>query len=248
MKRRFTLDDDGRMVDRHGYELPMAVFSRSPLLGVVLEVTAEDVALIEGRGGTSKEGGSKALDLETSKTIHPVDPSNGKSIVSEQIRVVWAFYVQTMKPRRTELDPQTAAVIRDALKVANSEECIGAIRGCSKSSHHMGDNDRNKKYNSISHILRGKRGIRTTREQIDLMLTYDDERDSAALPSGVSAEILTAKRTIRQYAPFTANSHAQQLATAAMDKLIRYDITTRVLKAENGTVREIVFSDERQAA
>lgn len=231
------------MRDRSGYVLPSKLLFGCKTVGIVLEMTAEDVKALESVGTIGV-----GLDLPNGRTSEEISPIGPTTIVAEQIRAIWAFYVETMKPRRTELDPQTAAVIRDALKVANSEECIGAIRGCSKSSHHMGDNDRGKKYNTISHILRGKRGIRTTREQIDLMLTYDDERDSAALPSGVSAQILAAKRAVRQYAPFTANSHAQQLATAAMDKLTRFDITTRILKAENGTVREIVFSDERQAA
>lgn len=239
------------MVDKRGYVLPFAVYARSQVLGVVLDVTPEDSKLIEGRGGTSKEGGSNALDLERSTDNHPVSPSqltNSNSIVSSQIRHVWAFYVETMKPRRTELDPQTAQVIKDALKVANSEECIGAIRGCSKSSHHMGDNEHGKKYNTISHILRGKRGIRTTREQIDLMLTYDDENDSVARPSGASAEILAAKRAVRQYGPFRNNSHAQRLTREAMDTLIKHEITTRITSPDDSYGVVITFSDEREAA
>lgn len=232
MRRRFTIDDEGNLVDRHGYVLGKVV-------GLTLDMPVTAVAEMEGGGG---KGAGVGVDLQRLEEDHPVSPTNSNS--DDPVERIWAVYVETMKPRRAKLDPQARTLIKDALKVAKEAECIGAIRGCRKSRHHMGDNDRGKKYNTISHILRGKRGIRTTREQIDLMLSYDEASVSGEIPSGVAAEIQAAKRTVRQYAPFANNEHAQQLAKAAMDTLKRYDITTTVTHRPNGFGVEILFGDE----
>lgn len=94
----------------------------------------------------------------------------------DDVRRVWACYVDTMEPRHTELDPESRAVIRDALKVASADECCTAILGCKASAFHMGDNDRRRKFNRLTQILKGKRGGKTTREQIDMFLETAEKR------------------------------------------------------------------------
>jgi hypothetical protein len=234
MRRRFQLSDEGKLVDRRGYELPMVVFARSPLLGCVLEVTTEDVALIEGvvGGRGAAVDVEVGVDVEERKERHPLTPTNR----------IWSFYVETMKPRRKELGPQERQVIERALKEATEEECIRAIRGCAKSRWHMGDNDHGKKYNQLTNILKGKRNGRTLREQIDLMLDIDKANDSAELPSGELAEIEAAKRTIRQYAAYIGEL-PQRFVAEAREKLMAHGIEVTIIQHEPPTPIEISFSD-----
>lgn len=109
------------------------------------------------------------------------------------VDAVWATYVEVMKPRRTVAGEEERRLIRDALKVATVVECRGAIRGCRASAFHMGENDRRKPYNRLSHILKGKRGTRTTREQIDLFLDIADRTGGLAGPSASAAKVSKAK-------------------------------------------------------
>lgn len=119
------------------------------------------------------------------------------------IERVWAHYVAVLKPRNKDLDSQARAVIRDALKVATEAECKLAITGCSVSSWHMGRDPqtRGKKYNRLTHILKGKRGGRTTREQIDFFIDIAERSGaSRGVQSGVTsadpAKISQAKRSV----------------------------------------------------
>jgi hypothetical protein len=235
VRRRFTLNEDGDLADNHGYVLPMRVFCQSRIVGVVLEAPAE---AFRGMGEPTEGEGSDVDVLPSTKGSkeQPRKPQDDRTLR------VWDAYVATMRPRQAVLDPQARTVIRDALNVASEEECIGAIRGCAKSAFHMGDNDRHKKYNSLSQILRGKRGIRTTREQIDLMLDIDKANDSAELPSGELAEIEAAKRTIRQYAAFIGEL-PQRFVAEARQTLMAHGIEVTIIQHEPPTPIDISFSD-----
>jgi DNA-binding MarR family transcriptional regulator len=99
-------------------------------------------------------------------------PVGGKTppTPSEDVERVWATYVECMEPRSADLDAEGRKLILAALKVADADECCNAILGCKASAFHMGDNDRRRKYNRLSQILKGKQGGKTTREQIDMFL------------------------------------------------------------------------------
>jgi hypothetical protein len=115
----------------------------------------------------------------------PISPS-----APNPIDVVWAHYVGVMQPRNRELDEQGRKIIREALKVATVEECCGAIDGCKASSHHMGQNDRRRKYNRLSNILKGSaQRNKTTREQIDWFLDVAERAGvrGPGLKSGVTS-------------------------------------------------------------
>lgn len=94
---------------------------------------------------------------------------DGSQETREKVDRIWNSYVLHMKPASTLAGDEERKIIRDALKVASEQECCEAIEGCRASDYHMGSNPQQKKYNTLSHILRGKRGKRTTREQIDMM-------------------------------------------------------------------------------
>lgn len=84
---------------------------------------------------------------------------------------VFAYWQQAMSSPRSILDDKRKKLINQALKNGYSkDQLLEAIRGCSLSAFHMGDNDRRMKYNGLDLILRNA-------EQIDKFI------DIAANPS-----------------------------------------------------------------
>lgn len=67
-------------------------------------------------------------------------------------------YSQIMR-KRCKLTPNREVLINGRLKDCGYEMIIQAIHGCTKSSHHMGQNDRNTAYNSIEFICRSVENI-----------------------------------------------------------------------------------------
>lgn len=129
---------------------------------------------------------------------------------------VWATYVEVMQPRRKELDQQGRRLILDALVDATVAECQQAIHGCKASAFHMGANDRGKKYNRLSHILKGKRGVRSTRDQIDLFIDIAEQAGvGGGLQSVDPARLHQAKREVIDAYSFPGDAHAVQLGEEA---------------------------------
>lgn len=108
----------------------------------------------------------------------PVDP-----FVTQPVEAIWEHYVKVMAPRSKKLDPEGRKIINAALKVATAAECVGAITACSRSDFHMRRGQyagrSGPKFNKLTHILKGKRGGKTTREQIDMFLDMLEEGDRA---------------------------------------------------------------------
>lgn len=189
MKRRFTVNEQGELEDRDGRIL-------GPVTGLTIDVP-KDVDIGGYRGVVRSEERTDA------------DPSTNEGGVGEtkpsDVELVWAHYVEVMKPRKRDLDPEGRKIIRDALKVATVAECCRAIDGCASSDHHMGRAiGTRRKYNSLSQILKAKRPGgpygrqgQTTRERIDFFI---DLAEKAGLPSGVTsadpARLRSAKREV----------------------------------------------------
>lgn len=198
----------------------------------------EDAALLR-REARLRENGSQSSNLYTllvesgepdtpvrdpdGRAVRNPDPQNlpgsepSKTGRSDDLpSEVWATYVGVMKPRRAELDPEARKVIVAALKVATVDECKLAILRCSQSAFHMGKNDRGRKYNSISQILKGKRGTRTTREQIDFMLSLKPTLD---VPSASRDVIARWTRAMQTRATYPGNTLAEEQGAQAEAKL-----------------------------
>jgi len=222
MRRRFSINDAGELVDRDGY-----------VLGRVTSLTLEmrpDVELPEGglqgvkpsaqqqRMETSEAGGGGVG--EESKTTPEPDP----------VDAVWTTYVETMRPRKKDLDAGGRRVIRDALKVATVVECQRAILGCSKSDWHMGRDPRTngKSYRQLSQILKGKRGGRTTREQIDLFLEIADRSGltTGRVPSADTAKVAAAKRDVLTAWEFPGDEHSVAQAAESERWLAEHGVST----------------------
>jgi hypothetical protein len=71
------------------------------------------------------------------------------------IPTIFAYWQKVMHSPNSKLDAKRIELIRKALKLGyEPRQLCEAILGCSRSPHHMGQNDRNMKYNGLGLILR----------------------------------------------------------------------------------------------
>jgi hypothetical protein len=146
---------------------------------------------------------------------------------------VWEHFVATMTPRNKGLDKDTRAIINAALKVATIQECKDAISGCAHSTWHMGDNDRHRKYNQISQILKGKRGQMTTRERIDFFLDIGEKSGvQSGVLSGDPGRIQGAKQDVRDANEMPGDEHVARRGKQSEEYLV--GLGWRVERDERG--------------
>jgi hypothetical protein len=238
-RRKVTVEDDGYLVASDGLVLGRLVS---------LTIDFDD----RRRGEPLRRGEEVEVELqqtskeETSQRDGGLEETNGAGSAIDR---VWAVYVETMQPRRTAIDQQARAVIRDALKVATEDECFGAIQGCKRSSFHMGDNERKRKYNALSQILKGKRGGKTTREQIDMMLSYLDTPVSVFIPSEMAAEISRAKRDVQMATSYPTNEIYAAKGRVALALLAEHGIvpTYETFSPADGVTAQRAYFPEASA-
>lgn len=213
-------------------------------------IEIEDSWLAETLAGSVERGGTiggGTFDQETLEAALRDEGSGGKGTSADpaaspspDIDAVWGTYVEVMKPRRSELDSGGRAVIRDAMKVATADECCRAIRKCARSAFHMGTADASRyqgkprKYNSLSHILKGKRGVRSTREQIDMFLDMPDEGGVSGhgFPSFDPAVMSDKKRLVQRGWRFPEDEERVQNARDAEDWLAAHGV--EVVRGDDG--------------
>jgi hypothetical protein len=150
------------------------------------------------------------IDLEEPK---PKPEQSQLPVGADPIPQVWEHYVKLMKPRKQELTADARDVIRIAMKVATAEECCEAITGCFKSDFHMRRGEfatrPGPKYNALSQILKGRRGGRTTREQIDFFIDIATRNPEEVVdPSASSVRIRDAKQDVLAAHEFPDDEHA----------------------------------------
>lgn len=182
MKRRFTINDQGLLEDRDGVVIGKVV-------GITIDIPDVRPEPVGATGTEGDDGGTIGGQTSLLELVPKLGEGSGG--VGEKgepdVERVWAHYIAVMQPRRTELDPGARKVIREALKVASADECCEAISGCANSRFHMGDNDRSRKYNSISQILKGRRGQETTRERIDYFINMNSGQSKHSIDPSVSS-------------------------------------------------------------
>jgi hypothetical protein len=102
------------------------------------------------------------------KGIGTVDRDSGQGLKTEQNQVkplveqtqldpvskIFAYWQKTMDSPKSVMDGTRRALIAKALKAYEPAEICKAIRGCSKTPHNMGKNDRGTKFNGLNLILR----------------------------------------------------------------------------------------------
>lgn len=191
-------------------QIPVRMMKTDELLGfvgdVALEVTVDaatgSVTLSVPELWVSPAPPAAAEQAELLAELDAAGPDSDPALA------VWTTYVEEMKPRNAALDPETRKHINNALKVASVVECQDAIRGCKSSGFHMGQNDRRKKYNRITQILKGRSAqgtapARTTRETIDFFLDLLAKSGQESRVTSVDAARLRhAKQDVRDALEF----------------------------------------------
>ncbi|GEM_PF-3165637 len=118
----------------------------------------------------------------------PVDaPESTATPKPDAVQEVFAYWQEVMQSPRSVLDDKRRKAIKTALKNGHSPEDLRrAIRGCSKTPHNMGQNDRREKYNGIDVILRSA-------DQIDRFIANDRGQDSPG--AGDRASVMATLQT-----------------------------------------------------
>lgn len=98
----------------------------------------------------------------------------GKEIIVEQKQLdpkneIFAYWQKIMHSPKSAMDAERKRLIAAALKNYTPADICKAIRGCSKSPHNMGQNNRNTKFNGLNLILRDA-------EHIDYFIRIDDAK------------------------------------------------------------------------
>lgn len=202
------------------------------IVGTIVSLTVDlDVGDIGGssaKQNNSKEGGVGEGVQDPLAPLTP-DELRGYRIVSgrprrptevqQAVDFVLSHYVAVMQPRSEQFGEDDRRIVREALKVATAGECCEAIDGCKASDWHMGKNDKRRKYNGLSQILKGKRGGRTTREQIDFFIDIGRRNPGPAAASEDDARVRDAKRDVLNAHAFPGDEHAQQAGNVAAEWL-----------------------------
>ncbi len=210
-------------------------FTWSPDGGFKSFPESDTVAAAQGERGvavdpSTTEGGSRGNAPQLPFDAPPGPPSrDGTDQKRQEVDEVWGSYVLLMQPTSTIAGEEERKIIRAALKVASVKECKEAIEGCRSSDYHMGNNPQGRKYNTLSHILRGKRGKRTTREQIDMLREIRDKAVAAghAVVTSVDPAIVAQRKDdVRRGFRLKGDPEAQQRAEAAKKWLAEHGIPT----------------------
>lgn len=142
------------------------------------------------------------------------NPPSGRTAISE----VLAFYDQTFGVR-TKWGEDDRREVRAALELKSVAELKKAILGNKLSGYHQGENDRRKKYNTLSHIIRGKQGKKTRREVIDYFIgIFEDHKGAGGSVVDRDADpaiIRTRKEEIRRAHRLPGDEESQERARRA---------------------------------
>lgn len=163
-RKRYTIDAQGRLIDRDG-----AVIGKLVSLTVDL---SDDVIASGARGGavdSSSTASASDSSPDAQVSLLPQGGVGGDPHQASDVDVVWAHYQRVVPGgNRYTLDEKRRQIIRNALAVRPLEVVLDAITGLSKSSHHLGQNDRRKRYLGIAYALAG-RDKESNDERIDKM-------------------------------------------------------------------------------
>lgn len=102
------------------------------------------------------------LPTEKSKVNTTVEQKQ----LDQPVKEIFAYWQKVMDSPKSALDKIRISLIKAALKNYSSADVCKAIRGCSKTPHNMGKNDRNTKFNGLELILRNA-------EKIDYFINLD---------------------------------------------------------------------------
>lgn len=212
---------------------------------IVEELRFEGFISLDGENLTVYDGGQQgaAVDsgleqptlLQSQASVSgqgvPGGSESGAPSPQNAVNEVLAQYVELFGPRKWGEDDRRE--VRAALEVASVDELKEAIKGNKLSAFHQGENSRQKKYNTLGHIIRGKRGVRTRRENIDMFRDFYKKAQAAsggvkAARSGADPAIIkTRKEEIRRAHRLPDDPEAQERASRAEEWLREHGIQTQ---------------------
>jgi hypothetical protein len=105
----------------------------------------------------SPETGAVAVAVTGAPAVAATEAGTNPVVEQKQldpVQGIFAYWQKVMKSPGSALDSKRRAVIVKALAKYSPADVCKAIRGCSRTPHNMGQNDRKTKYNSIGLILR----------------------------------------------------------------------------------------------
>ena len=128
----------------------------------------------DASGQSSGQNGHLLTHTEEEAKEEKERRSNPLSCKQDNVSVqaVFKSWQTVLNHHRSVLDNKRTTKIKQALKNYTIEELTQAFWGCKKSPFHMGDNDRNQKYDDITLILRDA-------EHIERFISYIDKPPSA---------------------------------------------------------------------
>jgi hypothetical protein len=149
-------------------KIPEFAKAREDSRGVVVGSRIKDQGSKEGIEGED-QGGDQIVGQ------NPPDP----------VPEIFAYWQKVMASPKSALDAKRKTLIANALKNYSPADICKAIRGCSKSPHNMGKNDRNTKYNGLNLILRDA-------EHVDYFINLDSAN---AKPAAETIDEMNARIT-----------------------------------------------------
>lgn len=104
----------------------------------------------------------------------------------DPVEEIFGYWQQRMSSPLSKLDDKRRRLIKSAINIGYTPaQVCQAIRGCSKSAYHMGQNERTTRYNGLDLILRNA-------EKIDSFIAMD-----IAPPAANNGQPLTPQDRIR---------------------------------------------------
>lgn len=191
------------------------------------------IIIADGGLGASSPSGEQqqtALLPQASEATQGVVGGGTRPDTSAAVDEVLAEYVDVMQPRTTDFGEEDRREVRACLKLKTVEELKEAIRGNKASAFHQGENDREKKYNTISHIFKGKRGGKSRRENLDYFIDIFRKAmaTTGTVKSGVDPAIVAAKKEeVRRAHRLQGDQEAMRRGEEAQKWLAEQGIETR---------------------
>ncbi|MFM1990173.1 MAG: hypothetical protein RJA99_3130 [Pseudomonadota bacterium] len=145
----FVFCSDGRLYD---VELADRVAEL-----ITAHARMEELRQMKSAAGRASVAARKSKPKASATVIHSavdetVEAENDP--LAARAREVFAFWVETMGAKKAVLSGKRKTNLLKALKTYTVEDLKKAIKGCSLSPFHQGENDRNTKFNDLELITR----------------------------------------------------------------------------------------------
>jgi hypothetical protein len=135
----------------------------NPFLNAFFDMYAKAFCMTSKRGEVSpSEAPSKPLGSQEQEQEQEQEQAQEQTHVERRVASpdrdvvaeVFAYWQKVMQAPGAKLDDKRRKAIKAALKLYDPRQVCEAILGCSRSVWHMGQNDRNRKFNALDLILR----------------------------------------------------------------------------------------------